>query len=479
MDGKRLKTLLLILGLTFLLRLPSLFEPFTYGDEGVYLTLGQAIRDGLVLYRDIYDNKPPLIYLLAALAGGFSYFRLTLFIWSFATIFVFWKLSRLLFNQDKKAIIATAAFAILTSLHTFEGNIANAENFMLLPTIGGFYLLLKITPLFGKNQFLWFSTGILFSLATLFKIPAAFDFAAALVFISITCRPVGRFNYLLLISGFLLPILATIVYFASQNALNQYLTAAFAQNLPYLSSWTPDKSKVGTFPLALFGRGLALGLMAVFLIIFRKRLSLPFKLILVWFSFSLFAALLSSRPYPHYLIQVLPALSLSLGLLLTKKKLVPLGLLTVLTVVFVLFRFWHYPNFSYYLNFYQFLGRIKSQEEYFGYFGEQTKTIYQLASWLRIHTLSSEKIFIWGNDPSVYALSRRLPVGRYTVAYHIIDFNGYQETMTQLRKNPPRYLITMRGEKRSFPDLAGFVDNYYLLEKDLNGTKIFRRQSII
>ncbi len=54
--------LLIIILLMILLRIPSLFEPYWYGDEGIYLTLGQAIRKGLLLYRDIHDNKPPLLY---------------------------------------------------------------------------------------------------------------------------------------------------------------------------------------------------------------------------------------------------------------------------------------------------------------------------------------------------------------------------------------------------------------------------------
>src|SRR3989344_3742093 len=54
------------------LRITSWFEPYWYGDEGIYLVLGQALRRGLVFYRDIHDNKPPLLYLLAAVAGGDS-----------------------------------------------------------------------------------------------------------------------------------------------------------------------------------------------------------------------------------------------------------------------------------------------------------------------------------------------------------------------------------------------------------------------
>ena len=50
-----------------LLRLPSLIEPEWYGDEGIYRTIGLALSRGEVLYRDIWDNKPPLLYWMCAL----------------------------------------------------------------------------------------------------------------------------------------------------------------------------------------------------------------------------------------------------------------------------------------------------------------------------------------------------------------------------------------------------------------------------
>lgn len=237
--------LLILLFFTFLLRLPSLFEPFTYGDEGIYLTLGQAIRKGLVLYRDIHDNKPPMIYLMAALTGNFSLYRIYYFCWSFITLLVFWQLAKLLLDKNKKGIIlSTALFAVLTSLPFLEGNIANAENFMILPIMAGFYLVIEHLNLLNKKNgliyFWWFLSGILFSLATLFKIPALFDFAAAFLLIMFF---IERKNYrnlisflLINLSGFLLPIIISFVYFYLKGSLGQYFTAAFAQNLPYLSS---------------------------------------------------------------------------------------------------------------------------------------------------------------------------------------------------------------------------------------------------
>jgi len=496
---KKHRSFLLILILVFLLRLPLLFEPFTYADEGIYLTLGQAIRKGLVLYRDIHDNKPPMLYLLAALAGSFPLYRLIHFLWSFATIFAFYKLAQVLFaKKQKPVLVTTGVFAILTSLHTFEGNIGNAENFMLLPTLGGFYLFLKSLQsnlnqtkgpilLTGNNfSFIFFIVGVLFSLAVLFKVPAVFDFAAILVFILFTFifsrknyRPLIKFFFLVLL-GFALPLLISVAYFSYKNALSQYLTAAFLQNFPYLSSWGGEKMAMGKIPLSLLAR--ALGLMLIIILLFTawRKIGWQVKLVIVWFSFSLFAALLSSRPYPHYLIQVLPSFSLSFGLLSFNKiqkklKFIPALLVLIFVLTFVFFRFWYYPNLPYLKNFYQFLLGFKSHQEYLVSFDKTTPKIYQTANFIKNHTQAEEKIFIWGTYPSIYALSQRLPVGRYTVSYHIIDFNAYQETLAVLEKNQPRWIIIAKDEKKPFWQLKKFVEDNYTPFEQKDDLEIFYR----
>ena len=56
--------LLIVSFFFFILRFPSLFEPYWYGDEGIYQVLGMVIRKGGLLYRDIWDNKPPFLYFI-------------------------------------------------------------------------------------------------------------------------------------------------------------------------------------------------------------------------------------------------------------------------------------------------------------------------------------------------------------------------------------------------------------------------------
>jgi hypothetical protein len=275
----------------------------------------------------------------------------------------------------------------------------------------------------------------------------------------------------------LIPLLGTFVFFGFKQALGFYLSAAFVQNLPYLSSWGSQQVSAGGFSSRFLIRVLAMGFLILALFFFRKRLSLALKVIIVWFVTSLFAALLSGRPYPHYLLEVLPSFALSFGLLFETKgkflRVIPLVFLGFFIFVFYNFHFWYYPNLPYFKNFYQYVLRLKSKSDYLVFFNPQTDDLYQTADFIRSHTTADEKIFIWGTQPSIYALSGRLPVGRYTVSYHVFDFKGEAETLGALRFQPPRWLIVTGDEKRDFPQLDFFVAERYSLFKNFGRIKIF------
>src|SRR3990167_7243647 len=74
-----------------ILRIPSFFEPYYYGDEMIYLALGEGIRQGIPLYLGLHDNKPPLLYITAAIAGNLFVFKVILAFWNLITVYGFWK----------------------------------------------------------------------------------------------------------------------------------------------------------------------------------------------------------------------------------------------------------------------------------------------------------------------------------------------------------------------------------------------------
>lgn len=475
--------LTILIGIVLLLRIPSFFEPFAYGDEMIYLTLGEGVRQGLTLYKDVYDNKPPLLYLLAAVAGNVFWFKAILAFWSILTIVLFWNLAKALFpNKEKLQKISTIAFALLTTLPLLEGNIANAEVFMVGPIVAAF-LLLFTRKLNFKNIF---AAGALFGVATLFKMPAAFDLPVIIVYWLLTAglkrddlRITAR-RSLYLILGFLAPIGLTLVWFFLAGALGDYIRAAFLQNVGYLSSWRPtDVAKpfwLRNLPLLI--RALIVLLGVILLFVKRTKLSYKFIFLCLWLLFGLFAVTLSERPYPHYLIQVVPSVSFLLGILIAEKTLeqslaiIPLSL-AVLAPAY--YSFWYYSTSAYYLRFLRFATRQVSKEVYLASFGQRVPRNYQIADFVVNSTSKDEKIFVWGPDSSsVYALSRRLPPGKFVADYHITDFSSKEAEAKILEASPPKFIILL-PDAPGFSEITGLLRSKYMLISDIQGAEVWRR----
>ncbi len=484
--------IILVLLLVIVLRIPSLYEPYWYGDEGIYLALGQGLRKGLVFYRDIHDNKPPLLYLLAALASNVFYFRLMLMVWFGAAVVVFFKLMQVLFPKNNKAwYVSTLAMIGLTTIT--EGNIANAEIFIVLPVVTGMLVVYQEIRKRKKEQKLvkWLGAGLLFSIGFLLKIPAAFDLASVAVWIMFfeknnlkeVFKGLVDKKVWMLMFGFLVPIGLSLIYYIKVGAGERYLRSALMQNIGYLSSWSTGEHSTSGFSsqsgLMIRAGLLVVALVGFWLVAKRTKLLSGAKLVVIWFLFGLFGSLLSERPYPHYLIQIaVPGAILVSYFLLAKDKimrLVVLGVFLIAGFYYVQVRFWHYPIVAYYKNFVDYSMGKKSLHDYRAYFDWRVNQTYKLAEYLRVKTDEDDRVFIWGDEPYVYALSKRLPVGRYTVAYHVVDFNGFEETIEAFDKHDPKVVMVMKYEKRAFPELDRRLATDYVLVSEIDQALVYHR----
>ncbi|HSW90129.1 MAG TPA: hypothetical protein VLH19_04630 [Patescibacteria group bacterium] len=504
-----------LLAITTLFRVPSLLEPYWYGDEMIYLTVGNGISHGLELYKDIHDNKTPLIYILASVTGTVFWFRFLLMIWVGFEMIVFYLLCKELFGKSAVRLhgihisltgLALIAFAILPFFA--EGLIANGEIFMLLPTLFGFLSLVYMAKTKKDRVKIGWSIigGLSFSAAFLFKAPAAFDTAAAgfLFFILFPLFHVKNVKDALqlfvsktawvFVFAFLVPILISLAYYAHLGVLQQYVTAAFAQNVGYLSSWqTGSHQSLNLAKSGLVQRGILLAIFLVVLLFIQKKISPAAKLTVVWFGCSLFAALLSERPYPHYLIQVIPSLALALALLVEhimhfsnrrmrlfiRSQILTTCLLFLIPIVFAVsyisVHFWQYPLVTYYENYGLFVTKQHTFSQYLSYFDPRLPEIYRISSKISMETKSTDQIFAWGDLPVVYALTKRLPVGRYTSAYHINDFNAYTETITKLRATPPKFILVDRKTSYHFSALFQLLSSQYAVNYSSDNFILYKR----
>ena len=470
-----------------LLRVPSLYEPNWYGDEGIYLVLGQAIRKGLLLYRDIHDNKPPLLYYAAALSQNVFGFRLLLSLLMIPTIYFFYRLIKQLVQNENIVKLSTFLFLIITSVPTFEGNIANAEVFMLLPTILGVYLVLK-----PRSGFDFLTAGLLLGIALIIKIPVFIEITFLIFWlISSSLDLLPKINFSpqkfiqslhyssLLILGFVTPIIILGIYYYLRGAFPEYLNASLLQNFSYLSSWTTGTHSGSATQGGVLIRGILL-LIAWLVLFFLNRYRLienKLYFTSLWFAATLFGSTLSTRPYPHYLIQILPPLVILFAFFLTspiKQKLLPVFFFLFTLFIFKKYDFYSYPVIKYYQNFYSFIFKQKDQTSYNQSFSPGVNQDLEIANYLKDKVTPGDRIFVWGDHPFIYVLTDTLPTGRFTVAYHVVDFKGYFETLDSLKIYTPSYILYYPMANRPFPELDDFIRRYYFLDHQFGQINLYR-----
>jgi hypothetical protein len=479
------KFLLAIAAVTAVLRVPSLFEPLWYGDEAIYLTVGQQILRGDVLYVDVFDHKPPGIYYLTAASlalfgHSVAAIKVVLLGWSVATLFALYFLARRLLD-GRAAALAVAILSLLVTPTWLEGDIFGSEILMILTTCLGILLGLRHRP---------FLAGICFGLSLLFKVPAIFDFGAFFVFVALGVEKGGERGTLSqlgrLTAGLLAPVLVTVAYFAAEGALPEYFESAFVYNIDYTGS--------GNDLVFEHGRMVLNAVPAILLVI---ALAVPalrrwrtgegstpdgFQFMLLWLVFSFYGVLLGGRPYEHYLIQVAPAFSLLAAFALTRgdvrRYASAVALLAVAAVTmerdFDLDRKFY---INYYPNFVEYASGAKSFDEYATYLDRFTAGNYRLSSFLRDDSAGADaSIYLYSDQPSIYFRTRMDPASKYVAYYHIAwDDEKKRTTAEEIADARPRYIVTEDPRISPFPQLERMIAEDYRFVRSEGILQVYKR----
>ena len=166
-----------------LLRLPTFSRPLLSDDEAIYAATADALTRGGLLYRDVVDHKPPLIYHayqagFAALGSYNTHGAHALVILSVLLTAGFLLAIR---TREESArspavnagLVAAGLFLLFsTTWHDYDALAANCELFLLAPQTAAAWLLLRDLrrPAAGLTGFATHSTvGVLVGTSALFK----------------------------------------------------------------------------------------------------------------------------------------------------------------------------------------------------------------------------------------------------------------------------------------------------------------------
>lgn len=457
--------LLFILTFVVLLRIPSLFEPYWYNDEGIYLTIGRAVNQGQVLYRDImdYPSKPPLLYMVAAaVRGNLFWFKFVAMVWILATIMIFWALAvRWRQEIDRFVVATTLMFGVIVCWPGWEGNSVNAEIFFLLPNLISMYLLLS--PRINKKSI--YLAGFFVGIASLFKFQAGLELLIwPIVWVVEKDQQLKKqLGYLIL--GWATPVGISLGWYGVNGLFIDYVRAVTSANVEYVSGLR----MVGMMGITVGG---------IWLVVLKKQALHRLGVVwCAWGMIALAAALFSGRPYPHYLLQLAPVVALGMGIAAVGYKAQKYAVVAGFVVVIWVWQsgnYYKYRSFGYFANFIKWSLGQKTDSEYLTWFGAKVPVVYSFSKIIGASSTGDEKMYVWGDSSLIYPLAERLPAYKYMVRFHINDAKERDGLAARLEQSPPKYIV-VEGDESQLSGLSSLLSQRYLLEKEGGGSRLYRR----
>lgn len=476
----------LILLIIFLLRFPSLFEPFWYGDEGIFAAVARNLNLGGTLYQTAWDNKPPMIYL--TYAAIFKFFGVSMFwlhltaaVVVLATAAAIYEIAQATIGE-RRALVASFIFGFLTSLRLIEGNLALTEIFMILPiTIA---MLIAIKRKF--DLFSLFCAGLLIAVASLYKQVGAFEAAALGIYVFLTSDFWAFVKKGISLSiGFLIPYVVTFAYFYSKGLVSDYIFGAYTYYRIYLGESPKYAIFINISKIMPIVAACAYGFWKKFRL---KKVEVSYLFIL-WAAFSLLGSYFSGRTYGHYLVQAAPAVSLLLAQINISDRLK--GAFTKARLAFVIAFFLPilfltrliFADFisggplnqvKYWRNFVDLARGAKSLNAYNDFFDGNVNTIMAVGDAIRERGAVGENIYIWGDYPWLYAMVDAKNPSRYVTSFHVFGVpDGQEEVARQLEGSRPRYIIMSESSIGYFAELEKLLARSYTLEAKVETAQVY------
>jgi len=421
------------------LRLPTFGRPMLSDDEAIYATTADALGRGDLLYRDVVDHKPPLIYhvyqaCFAALGPynthGAHVLVILAVLLTAGFLFAIKRREASGGGGEGPALAAAGLFLVFsTTWHDYDALAANCELFLLAPQAAAAWLLLRDlrrTPLphplpasRGEGIGAHLAVGVLIGTSALFKYQGL-TFLGASIGMLIWWAMLGRASWSWAVSravchlaGALLPPALYLGWCAAAGNA----TAAidwFKFNFSYVGAGLTGFAAIarglrrtlliGGVALVPYGLGIAAAVAAATGVarVLRRRRDAdapPPSVVLglLWLATSAIAVASGGRFFGHYFHLILAPLCLLAAPAFSRlwragwSRRAPLVALCVLPALF----FFVLATVGRPLA-----ARLDAREPNYD----------EVAARIAALTTPDERIFVWGNSPQLYILARR-PMG--------------------------------------------------------------------
>jgi 4-amino-4-deoxy-L-arabinose transferase-like glycosyltransferase len=477
--------LLLPAVLIVLFLLPLFGAPFER-DQGAYATIARGWMEGALPYRDLWDNKGPLLFLWYA--ASFSLFgetvaapRIAAALAAALSLFFVRGAARRLYGE--RVARAAGWLYALSFANVYLQVTANAEVFMLLPLAAGFWAFAAGVRKGGGGWYLL--AGLSTALAVFTRQSAVLAFGAWFAWLAVLFfrRPEERRRQgaapAWLAAGAVLGALPFILYFGMRGGLGDLWFAMFGFNVAWVaeqSFWLKFVPPLFIEPGPLVGGLLFWVLSAAGVWRLVRQKNREGWLLLAFLAAAAAAAQAMGKGSAHYSIQLLPgaAIAGAFGIPVVRgwwasgrrRLRAALAAATLVTAAAVLFAYLQ-PTAE---------ERFRVQYTWRDY-ADDALAAPAIAREVARLSAPGDPVYEWGRSSQIYFLADRRPASRwlYNRSYEV-DASMLDEVMADLAARPPA-VVLVTGEIPVPAPLAGLLASGYRPAGRVEYATLYRSRS--
>lgn len=436
--------LFVIMGcLAFCFLINSPLHPWVNGEAGtdssVFKTIALLMEDGLMPYRDSFDHKGPLLYILNWIGNNISYYKgiwLIEFLFMTATFFIVYKIARLSCNIRNSFVVMLVSCSLL--FYYFEGG--NLVEEYAMPFIAAaiyiFIDYLKNNRVSRKRILI---SGVALGATSLLRpnmIAIWCVFCIMIFGMSVIKHDWEQLRTFVIwfLTGVLLILLPFFVWLTINNTLEYFWNQYIIFNSAYASA--EFIARLRTF-LHFFNT--TVFMLSFFSILYsciikRELLNVTY---VVYMIVNLAFIGMSGIGYGHYGMILVPAVAYPLSLIFEELEKEEIKGVSKAVSMFV----WVYmmsvlvmPDSGFIKN-----ANINGQNR-----SNQTAKVVDI---IQNYTSEEDTISVYGNWNIVYVLSKRKPATKYSYQFPIgqVMPEIMEEHMEQLQENLPPIVVVQGG----------------------------------
>ncbi|MBT7084621.1 MAG: hypothetical protein HN931_00405 [Desulfobacterales bacterium] len=432
-------------------------------DEGEYAYAGQLILQGIPPYEQMYSMKLPGIYaayacILAIFGQTHIAIHLCLLFINAATIVLIFFVARHV-GDSVTGLASAACFALLSVSQSVQGVFANAEHFVILPAVGGVFLLLKGTD--DNNSWVLFFSGLLLGSGFLMKQHGVAFIAFGGLYLlakQLQGRSLNlRHQTVQCVSfsaGAVIPYGITCIILGLAGVFDKFWFWTIEYAMDYTSQVTMYQAwKIFTSQVLHISRaGPLIWMLAGFGLIplfWDKKLRSNFVFIYLFSIFSFIAICPGFYFRNHYFVLLLPAAALLAGIGVsamanmlgkTRTRIAGYHLPVLLLIICLVVSLFQQRNF---------LFKMTPMQACRATYGDNPfPESIEISRMIRALTRKEDRIAVIGSEPQIYFYSDRRSASGYIYMYAMMENHDFAERMQQemiqeIESNRPEVLVVV------------------------------------